>query len=694
MRLSVLLSQASILASALSIPKPLGGPFDVRADACGAVREQLSRAPMRNATLPRTKSTSRTRPRIPGQAAHDCLKLIPFEGFRANQFIGQLRKYVEFQSTLEVLRNPPASYASDPVDILGRLQEIGGKQYENLYDFDVDLWELFNSAHDSHLGIFPCTLDIFRFERDHGGIVSMSPDGLVMPELFVYSDIQASKQGNASISSIAEINGQGAVEHLQDLARTFLSQDPDARWNELFRSHSWIAGQALHPNGSFIDNHGAWPGQAKTTVKFTNGSSVEIETMAELRGDDAFNSSSADEVLAAYCRPLSPEPRPPTDEPFENGIQGYPEPFARDPNNGVTGYFLDNETTVMVVSSFGGDERPRDYSRTVANVATDIINKTKASGRSKLILDVSGNAGGSASRFLNIFKLLFPGEFPFDAVRFRRTPATDAMAKALGLLNPDEAKELGTGLAFSAMVAPDQKTGFRTADDFLGAEPPELGVKVSSVYTLNFTLISSDRDPIEGFVPLRTTFDTAPFKPEDILVMGNGFCHSACAGFVNILANVGRVKTLAFGGRPQNGPMQIMGGVRGGQVMFFEYIAELVKKTNDILGNKTMFDGRPPPLSPEELKLANETMPPPIENMSYKVSGQVNFESAYLQGKEDRPLQFESQAADCRLFYTRDNILDPKTTWEAAKKATWGGGKCVEGSTGVADGGRAFIPQH
>ncbi|XP_044715590.1 peptidase S41 family protein ustP [Hirsutella rhossiliensis] len=663
MRLLVMLSRVSLLVSAGTIPKP----HSKRADACGSVRDQLRSAPQNKQPSPPPNSSSPTnatlpKPQalIPGQAAHDCLRSLPFDFLGARAFLSGLQKYVEFQSTIEALRDPPDSYASEPVDIFGGLEQIGGNNYESLYDFNVDLKALFTSAHDGHFGITPCTSDIFRFQRDHDGIVSVSEDGLAPPELFAFSDIEASQKGKASISPIAEINGRDALEYLQDLARMSSSQDPDSRWNELFRSPSWLAAQTIHPAGSFIENDGAWPGAGKTTVRFTNGSSVDIETLAGPFGKDAFNGSSADEVLATYCRPPPPgppSPPPPPDGPFDSGIPGYPEPIARDPHNEVSGYFLDNETAVMVISSFGGSEKPEDYSLTYANVAKDIIAKAKASGRNKLILDVSGNGGGSPIRFLNIFKVLFPGQFPFDALRFRRSPATDILTKVFGALNRTDAASLQTGLAFPAMVAPDQVHGFQTASDILGDERPQLGVEVSAVYTLNFTLASTEQDPLEGFVPPSTTFDTAPFKPEDILVVGNGFCHSSCAGFVNIMANVGGVKTLAFGGRPQNGPMQIMGGVRGGQ---------------QILSDEKLLAGKPPPLSPEELDLADKRMPPPLPGL---------------------PFKFEFQAASCRLFYTRENIMDPKTSWTAAKEAIWGGGKCVEGSAGVAGGGREFKPQ-
>jgi hypothetical protein len=41
------------------------------------------------------------------------------------------------------------------------------------------------------------------------------------------------------------------------------------------------------------------------------------------------------------------------------------------------------------------------------------------------------------------------------------------------------------------------------------------------------------------------------------------------------------------------------------------------------------------------------------------------------------PAQFVIENADCRLFYTRDMIMDVTNTWKAVPKAAFLGGKCV-----------------
>lgn len=106
--------------------------------------------------------------------------------------------------------------------------------------------------------------------------------------------------------------------------------------------------------------------------------------------------------------------------------------------------------------------------------------------------------------------------------------------------------------------------------------------------------------------------------------------------------------------------MQIMGGVRGGTVLSFDGIAELVGEAQRM--SDQQMPGEAPALTREELVLATENLPLPLQELPFKVGGSVNSESTHLQGQEDRPLQFEYQAADCRLFYMRKSLMDPRAS--------------------------------
>lgn len=151
------------------------------------------------------------------------------------------------------------------------------------------------------------------------------------------------------------------------------------------------------------------------------------------------------------------------------------------------------------------------------------------------------------------------------------------------------------------------------------------------------------------------------------------------------MTNIGNVRTLALGGLPQHGPMQIMGGVRGGQSATFDRLLDIASDATSLLQNDTTI------LSDAERDALNKTLPTPYWQWPVKANaGQVNLRNAYQEGDDDLPLQFAYQAADCRLFYTYENLVRPATVWAAAARAVWGcdgagnggTGACVPGSEG------------
>jgi hypothetical protein len=64
----------------------------------------------------------------------------------------------------------------------------------------------------------------------------------------------------------------------------------------------------------------------------------------------------------------------------------------------------------------------------------------------------------------------------------------------------------------------------------------------------------------------------------------------------------------------------------------------------------------------------------------------INLRSAIRESDTTQtPLQFVYEAANCHLFYTVDDVYDMTNLWARAYNATWGGAKCVGGSTTTSD---------
>ena len=136
------------------------------------------------------------------------------------------------------------------------------------------------------------------------------------------------------------------------------------------------------------------------------------------------------------------------------------------------------------------------------------------------------------------------------------------------------------------------------------------------------------------------------------------------------MRNQGGVKSIAIGGRPSTSPMQGVGGVRGGLLATW---LDLYQQTNSEMALAQYPD-------PDYLFIqANR---PDITPISHSSQAGVNVRDVILPNHVDDglPAQFVVENADCRLFYTRDMILDVANVWKAAAGAAFQGGKCVAGS--------------
>lgn len=173
----------------------------------------------------------------------------------------------------------------------------------------------------------------------------------------------------------------------------------------------------------------------------------------------------------------------------------------------------------------------------------------------------------------------------------------------------------------------------------------------------------------------RANFTTPPFNASDIILLTDGICGSTCSLFVEFMTLQAGVKTIVLGGRPQNGPMQPVGGTKGTNVLTSEYLNTFSEYLLTQLAS-----------SASERQAWASILPEPFPIQAYDAS--VNFLDNVREGDEDMtPSQFTNETANCRLWYTRKMATDIKEVWKAVADAAWGGkdggidqSKCVPGS--------------
>ncbi|KAJ4345925.1 uncharacterized protein N0V89_012061 [Didymosphaeria variabile] len=75
------------------------------------------------------------------------------------------------------------------------------------------------------------------------------------------------------------------------------------------------------------------------------------------------------------------------------------------------------------------------------------------------------------------------------------------------------------------------------------------------------------------------------------------------------------------------------------------------------------------------------------EYIGYTATAGANIRDVIQKDHIDDGLaaQFVREDADCRLFYTKDMIVDVENVWKKAVDVTWEGGKCVNGGLSKRD---------
>jgi hypothetical protein len=148
------------------------------------IRVQRKQLPSSNSRVATTSL------QIPAAIAYACQLSAPFNQELSAALIDYIVPYINFQSSLAYLKNPPSTYQMPAVNILGGLEEIrrnaSSRVYTSQYAFDAAVTNLVLEAHDAHFVYVPALLSTFRYDNDLP-LISISVDGLSLPKVYIGS---------------------------------------------------------------------------------------------------------------------------------------------------------------------------------------------------------------------------------------------------------------------------------------------------------------------------------------------------------------------------------------------------------------------------------------------------------------------------------------------------------------------------
>lgn len=192
-------------------------------------------------------------------------------------------------------------------------------------------------------------------------------------------------------------------------------QDPDSQWNSVFRTTA-TPGAALTVAASL-----AFQGP-NVTLTYDNGQEKTEESFAILRpgvkfegvtnGEDFYqrflNPDNAQTTTTTTSSATSSETSTTTTSATSTTsaaaaptIQGYPYPVVRDSGSGSTaGYFLNgtgyDKVAVLALTSFasGNGVGTLEYLTNFQDTVSKFLAESKAAGKDRLVIDLTGNGGG------------------------------------------------------------------------------------------------------------------------------------------------------------------------------------------------------------------------------------------------------------------------------------------------------------
>ncbi|KAL7268730.1 hypothetical protein RUND412_008631 [Rhizina undulata] len=596
---------------------------------------------------------------LPPKTVNECLKSIPFNKEFSTDSVTNLKKISVLHSAQIYYYDPPTPELSlkpfrlnDSLDAI--LEKAEKEEYPDNYSFLLDLYKLYNGFHDGHTVFRPACLNSqVNFKHDFH-VISLAENFNSTPEIYHVVHPAHSGVGLPVLEEkIVKINGKPAVDYLLDMIEydniRYSYADPDAKWNVLM--YNLPAGE--ESKGAF-STHWLWGDHEDLAIEWPNGTTTNVTWRANISPDFSKHISST-QALRDYCfyndieidrlnkgldlngsiadnsglfsratttsisnasvtTPASPPPA------------GYPTPVAYIENYNLSIYYLSEtptraKTAVLDVKTFDVD----DFS-TWKDFLQRQIPALKSDGVKKLVIDVANNRGGRRGLPNDIIKRFFPAnKVKLMNCNMRWSPiyTWDMTMSDLEFFWDVDGRDFASVQDFSGPYFEDGDTFTRT-------------------YKMDYAKL----DQMEYDIGANYTGEN-PFNAEDIIVVSNSLCASACHAFVEGLVQQG-VRAYALGGRigADFTHMQAVGGVKGGMVTEMVDIVSLNR--------------------PNDTALASQFPNCP----RVRAAMTLNLENKFREGVH-LPLEFVYTPACKKLPYTKTMFRNVTNVWTEVAGFAW-----------------------
>ena len=149
------------------------------------------------------------------------------------------------------------------------------------------------------------------------------------------------------------------------------------------------------------------------------------------------------------------------------------------------------------------------------------------------------------------------------------------------------------------------------------------------------------------------TSQVSLYSAEDIIILSDGICSSACSVFMELMHHQAQVRTVVVGGKPDYTPMQAPSGTRGAASYGTSAMDIDIKGARRVDNSTTALP-------------ADRTHAFYIDQASVNLRDQIRYNDS-----SNIPWQFQFEQADCRIFFTPKTWYNFTNLWNYAAHATW-----------------------
>ncbi|KAF0333004.1 peptidase s41 family protein [Gigaspora margarita] len=578
----------------------------------------------------------------------ECLESFPLDAKLATETVDAVLHflssyYVFFDRAKE---NPPSGFTYQRVDLKNELDSLRKKFKSNYsdYDFSTDLRNIIFKLKDGHTSITNLCYQGFSYDqglslysvvttdkekkKKQSSLISIIIFGLGIAK-GVFEDTVDSSNNNCEV---IEIGGKPALQTIKDFANNTIqySKDLSVRFNmALAPSQQYFLRQFFQqftlredlPETSSIKykltcpKKGSFTLERKWKITYKDGYDVFSYNCLQQNNE----TTSSDKITKLTSRDKI------TKSTLSNKFKTSKSKVSKIAHAKVINegslYLLNDKSKSGVVVISGEQSKDEDdlkYS----------FQELKKNGTKKIILDLSNNPGGEITVALFLTSLLFsskqPNSFPTDIIINNFTiPKIENFFKTKS--TEDDYYNPNVFLSFPF------GSHFNSSSDFIGTRKK----RTSNLY---LNVLTSDEKKLLKNVSF-------PWTSDDIIIITNGFCASACALISLFLSEIHNVRTIA------------VGGLLDDQMSFSTYPGGEIASPNEVASSA-----------------GDKITDVPGKNaLSFTVREAYGFDK---NNTVKDVLEYSYKPADCRLYYDEKNAKDPSLLWHEASKILHNEVKC------------------